>query len=45
MKIITNGPQDIADFCSLYNLKGNYFQGGKLKAKSFLKGKRKKFNE
>ena len=29
MKIITNGPQDIADFCSFYNLKGNYWGGSK----------------
>ena len=35
MNINVNGPQDIADFCSLYNLE-IIFHGGKLKAKSLF---------
>ena len=41
MKIIANGPQDIADFCSLYNLKGNYFPRRKIKSKKFSKRQEK----
>ena len=42
MKIIVNGPQDTADFCYLYEFKGNYFPWRKIKSKKLVQKVREK---